>query len=88
METTSKDQCLSDLRIACLAPGDHEHITWLPKQHREMESGKGSRLKSGGGDFSCSHTPLSSSFTPEAQEVIWIQTWLLSGVFRQLLTED
>lgn len=81
-------QCLSGLRIACFAPGDHEHIIWLPKRHKEMESGKGSRLRSGGEDAGSAHTPLSSSHTPKAQEVIWIETHVLSGDFRQLLAED
>lgn len=32
-----------------LAPGDHEHITWLLEQHRELDYGKGSRSQYGGG---------------------------------------
>lgn len=39
-----------------LALGDHEHITWLLKQHREIDYGKGSRPQSGGGDAGSPHT--------------------------------
>ena len=39
-----------------LALGDHEHITWLLEQHREMDYGKGSRPQSGGGDAGSPHT--------------------------------
>lgn len=44
-----------------LAPGDHERITWLLEQHREMDYGKGSRPQSEGGDVGSPHTQLGPS---------------------------
>lgn len=50
-----------------LAPGDHEHITWLLEQHREMDYGKGSRSWSEGGDAGSPHTQLSPSLHHRGQ---------------------